>query len=179
MSKLNPFLLSRPKRVYEKISMTASNGQLFEITLRSLDKPAEHRKNDVWFRLVLKYVAPEERSVEFPSEHMVHKYSGFPAIGDPITGMAETIEVSESLAQNASKIFVMQVQASNGDVYSPEEIIALSVTSPEIWDKLVEVADRINAEYEKLVNKVVSLAVDDEDNEDTTLTAENLSELGG
>ena len=117
--KPNPLILKRPSRAIRELILTDSSQPNLEVTikLRALDA------------LDITNVSAIARDIE-------NKYLRgdipFPAID------GEVPKLNEELIQGATAISISQC-GSEEDKFTVEEIIAFSVTCPEIWAKLIEV----------------------------------------
>ena len=116
--KPNPLILKRPSRAIRDLVLTDSSqeGLEIKIRLRALD--------------ALDITNANALSKEILNQYLYGDLP-FPAID------GEVPKLNEELVQGASAINIAQC-GPDEDKFTVEEIIAFSVTCPEIWVKLVE-----------------------------------------
>ena len=138
--RFSPFSGKRPPRYSEvRTIRNVEMGQEDTLTLLHLDTPLAHLAADVGNRLVQQYVGDPESNIapemEFPD------VDGLP------------VEMSASLCTTVGNLYVMQGERPDGGaIYTPEELIALTVTSPSAWSALKEAANEVNREGDKRKN---------------------------
>ncbi len=129
MSRISPFSGKRPPRYTEtRVIADPETGQEDTLPLQHLDSPLAHLAVDVASRLVMQYVGDPQSGI-LPTQEF------------PIAG-----EMSESLCRTVANIYVMQCPRDDGaDIYSPEELLALSLTAEGFWESLRKAVNEVNA----------------------------------
>lgn len=124
--KPNPLLLKRPKRAVRELCMTDSShpGLEVKMKLRALDALDVTNVNVLFKELSKKYL-----SEEYP----------FPAID------GEVPVLNEDILQATAAIYISQC-GPDEDKFTPEEIIAFSVTTPEVWLQMMDAVSGLSVD---------------------------------
>ena len=111
--KPNPLTFKRPSRTIRDLELTDSNlpGTVIKMRLRALDAIDASNATVLAKELADKYIYGD---------------MPFPAID------GETVQLNEELLQGIAMAYCSQC-GTDEEKFSPEEIIAIGVTAPEIW----------------------------------------------
>jgi len=129
MAKIDPFTLTRPKRVASEISAPLSDGRLLSIRLRPTDILDEHRIEEAVAEMVQTYIVGEPEEGPAP----------FPAVG------GEAVAVSERIFRVCCRLAVMQC-GDPGENYTAEELVAIAAAEPGAFDSVLAQAFAIERE---------------------------------
>jgi len=120
--KLNPFSLARPKprTVTLQLVDDDDNNLVMDITLRSLDQAEAIRCAEIGELFIQKYLGDEHTRPQMT----------FPLVG------GQRVQLSRLLIQTGVVLSKMQVSSNPDLLYTVEDFIALSVTAPNLYQKL-------------------------------------------
>lgn len=137
MSKHNPLFFSPPELPKRKVVFQPreSPDEKIEITFCPLDTIGKYKAAEKGIALVETYITGKNGSL--PAD--------FPAIGGKV------FKIPQTLLESAAVFAEMQHpnDEKSENVYSAEELVALSITRPSIWADLQIAASEIQEEFDQ------------------------------
>ena len=134
MSRVDPFTLPRVKRTCRQVSLKDSrlpDGGEVNLVLWRLDAAGQAVGMELADELIQQYITGDDETGEPPVP--------FPAIG------GESVDLSELLFRTVAMVAIMQRPPASqahdwpgqaDAAYTPQELVALSVTLPDAWSQL-------------------------------------------
>lgn len=149
--KLDVFTFSRPELLaqtktfhdprFQDAEGKSDESKAITLTLRALDEVRRGEVQELAQEMVLHYCGNKELAID--------PVSDFP----PFSDGGESVKINGTIAFQAASLCVMQVVENEKDAYSFDEFVALSLTHPVAWGKILDWRNALNNKAEKQQTK--------------------------